>query len=302
LRVSERAFDARQFTRNLILIFGKKNIGSHFTYLNVAFLKYIIAKYFPKHNYSILGKKAQFHLLPPAARRVPCGDVVGGAAGMLRNEALVALELRSLSRACWLRREMLEALAEVNHRCLGLLSEQALAQGPQGQPALRQVGELWRALDERSRWQAAACPYLLVDACFGEPQRWQGLSGSEVAEPAGPSSSHASFFTVPQTTSVARTVFVYAWSLVVSHTAGARLILGIHPHCASLLGACTVPQIHELAERNAGWLRPRWLKRVRLWRQMLVAAAEDDAATLERTRMQGLQMLAAEAWDAAHLR
>ena len=110
----------------------------------------------------------------------------------------------------------------------------------------------------------------------------------------------ASFFTVPQTAAVARTVFVYAWSLVVNHSAGARLILGIHPHCASLLGACTVSQVHELAERGCGWLRPRWLKRVRLWRQMLVAAAEDDVAALERARMQGLQMLAAEAWDGAH--
>ncbi|HEX5463056.1 MAG TPA: hypothetical protein VFX20_24060 [Steroidobacteraceae bacterium] len=220
---------------------------------------------------------------------------------MSRNEALVALELRSLSRASWLRREMLEALAEVNHRCLGLLSEQALAPGAQAQgQGLRQVGELWRALDERSRWQAAACPYLLVDACFGEPQRWQWLSGSRVGEPPGPPA--ASFFTVPQTAAVARTVFVYAWSLVVSHSAGARLILGIHPQCASLLGACTVPQVHELAEHNAGWLRPRWLNRTRLWRQMLVAAAEDDGATLERTRMQGLQMLAAEAWDVAQER
>jgi len=226
---------------------------------------------------------------------------------MLRNEALVALEVRTLSRACWLRREMLEALAEVNHRCLGLLAEQALVPGTHGlgtapgtrvEPALRQVGELWRALDERSRWQAAACPYLLVDACFGEPQRWQWLSGSRVADAS--CAPHASFFTVPQTVAVARTVFVYAWSLVVNHAAGARLVLGIHPHCASLLGACTVSQVHELAERGCGWLRPRWLRRIRLWRQMLVAAAEEDVAALERARMQGLQLLAAEAWDAAH--
>src|SRR5690242_12745887 len=109
---------------------------------------------------------------------------------MLRNEALVALEVRALSRASWLRREMLEALAEVNHRCLGLLAEQGLALGPHGQPTLRQVGELWRALDERSRWQAAACPYLLVDACFAEPQRWQWLSGPRVAEaPCAPGAS-----------------------------------------------------------------------------------------------------------------
>jgi hypothetical protein len=215
---------------------------------------------------------------------------------MVRNETLVALELRSPGRASWVRREMLTALAEVNYRCVGLLSEQALTPGPQGQ-GLRQVGELWRVLDERSRWQAAACPYLLVDACFGEPQRWQWLGGSLAAEPPGPPCPP--FFTVPQTAAVARTVFVYAWSLVVSHSAGARLILGIHPQCASLLGACTVPQVHELAERHCGWLRPRWLKRMRLWRQMLVAAAEGDAAGLERARMQGLQMLAAEARDAA---
>jgi hypothetical protein len=214
---------------------------------------------------------------------------------MLRNEALVALEVRALSRACWLRRDMLEALADVNHRCLVLFAEQALAAGPHGSPALRQVGELWRALDERSRWQVAACPYLLVDACFGDPQRWRWFSATRVADAAaGPGTS---FFTVPQTAAVARTVFVYAWSLVASHADGARLVLGIHPQCASLLGACTVPQVHELAERHAGWLRPRWLKRLRLWRQLLLAAAEDDGAALERSRMQGLQMLAAEAWE-----
>jgi hypothetical protein len=176
-----------------------------------------------------------------------------------------------------------------------LLAEQALALGPPSQPALRAVGELWRALDERARWQAAACPYLVVDAFFGEPQRWQWLSGSRVGDAA--SAPYPAFFTVPQTVAVARMVFVYAWSLLVSHAAGARLVLGIHPQCASLLGACTVAQVHELAERHCGWLRPRWLTRVRLWRQMLVAAAEDDAVTLERSRMQGLQMLAAEAWD-----
>ena len=226
---------------------------------------------------------------------------------MLRAEALSALEIRALSRACWLRRQTLEDLADVNHRCLGLFAEQALAPGPQGQPALRQIGELWRSLDERSRRQAAACPYLLVDACFGEPQRWRWPDGSRIADGSGIADGPGAapppaFFTVPQTAAVARTVFVYAWSLVSQHPDGARVILAIHPHCASLLRACTVPQVHELAERHAGWLRPRWLRRLRLWRQMLVAAGEDDVAGLARARLQGLQMLAAEAWDAAEHR
>lgn len=217
---------------------------------------------------------------------------------MLRSEATVALEPRALGRASWLRRDMLEALAEVNYTCLGLLAEQALAQGPSAQQPLRQVGELWRALDERCRWQAAACSYLLIDAYFGDPQRWQWLSGSRVND--APRVPCASFFTVPRTAAVARTIFVYAWSLVVNHAEGAPAVLGIHPYCAGLLGACSVTQVHDLAERGCGWLRPRWLTRVRLWLEMLGAAAEDDAVTLERTRMQGVQMLAAEAWDCAH--
>jgi hypothetical protein len=216
---------------------------------------------------------------------------------MLRNDATVALEVRALGRACWLRREMLEALAEVNHRCLGLLAEQILAPETQAQPALRQAGELWRALDERSRRQAAACPYLLFDVGFAQPQRWHWLGGQQVHDGTG--APRAPYFTVPQTAAVARTVFVYAWSMVVNYPEGAPMVLGIHPHCASLLRACTVPQVHELAERGAGWLRPRWPKRVRLWRQMLVAAAEDDAAALERSRVHGLQMMAAEVRDAA---
>jgi hypothetical protein len=216
---------------------------------------------------------------------------------MLHHEAAVALEVRPLSRACWLRREMLEALAEVNHRCLGIFAEQVLAPGSQADPGLRQVGELWRALDERSRWRAAACPYLLLDACFAEPRRWHWLGGLRVED--GASSPGPPFFTVPQTAAVARTVFVYAWSMVVNCSEGAPMVLGIHPQCARVLAACSVSQVQELAEHGAGWLRPRWLRQARLWRQMLVAAAEDDSAMLERSRMHGLQMLAAEARDAA---
>lgn len=214
-----------------------------------------------------------------------------------RNQVFGALDVRSLDRPSWLRRDMLESLADVNHRCLGLFAEQVLALAPAEQPGLRQLGELWLGLHERSRWQAAACPFLLVDACFMDPQRWQWLSGAGIGEP--PPVPSACFFTIPQTPAVARTVFVYAWSLVVNHATGAPLVLGIHPYCACLLGSCTVSQVHDLAERGSGWLRPRWLRNTHLWRQMLVAAAEDDTATLERTRMQGLQMLAAEAWAAA---
>ena len=103
---------------------------------------------------------------------------------MLRNEALMALELR-FGRPCWLRRDMLEALADINHRCVSLLAEQVLAPAPQGPPALRQIGELWRAGRKQEAVEAVPDEYLEQTTLLGSPQRirarWeQGVVGPGV--------------------------------------------------------------------------------------------------------------------------
>jgi len=77
--------------------------------------------------------------------------------------------------AAWLRPETLESLTELNELCLALLAEQAAARGAAGSPLLRQIGELWRGLDEAARHRAAACPYLLLDAGFADAPRWRAL-------------------------------------------------------------------------------------------------------------------------------
>src|SRR5687767_9694255 len=78
----------------------------------------------------------------------------------------------------WLRAETLAALAELNEQCLDLLAMQART-GAIGvsAPLLREVGPLLRSLDSDSRHRAAGCPYLLVDAGFGDQQRWMWVSG-----------------------------------------------------------------------------------------------------------------------------
>src|SRR5204863_523914 len=54
-------------------------------------------------------------------------------------------------------------------------------------------------------------------------------------------------------------------------------------------------QIQALAEAHPEWLRPRWPTRVRVWRELLLAAAAGEAPALERARLHGLTLLAAEA-------
>jgi hypothetical protein len=212
------------------------------------------------------------------------------------NDGDSADDFRGLAESS-IRSEVFESLFELNGQCLELLAEQALAQTSQGNLLLRQVGEIWRTLDETARRRAAACPYLLVDVGFADPIRWRFTDAQHVGDAAR--ASYGSFFTVPRAAAVARQVFIYAWHLARSKDPAAQLLLGMPAHCTQLVSACTFPQMHELAEKNPEWLRPRWPSRVKVWRQLLLAAASGEVVALENARMHGLQLLAAECRNAS---
>jgi hypothetical protein len=207
------------------------------------------------------------------------------------TEEEIVGEFANLAAAS-MRCEAFDSLVELNGQCLELLADQALTQPAQGNLLLRQVGELWRTLDASARRRAAACPYLLVDAGFSDPGRWRWLQGRHVNE--GAPAPYASFFTVPRASAVARQVFIYAWHLAQSKNNAAQLLLGMPAYCTQVIGACTLPQIHELAERHPEWMRPRWPTKVKVWRELLLAAASGEVVALENARMHGLQLLAGE--------
>jgi hypothetical protein len=212
------------------------------------------------------------------------------------TEEEIVGEFAALAAAS-MRSEALDSLVQLNGQCLELLADQALAQSAQGNLLLRQVGEIWRTLDEAARWRAASCPYLLVDAGFCDPGRWRWLEGRHVND--GAPAGYGSFFTVPRASAVARQVFLYAWHLAQSKRTAAQLLLGMPSTCSHVIGACTLPQIHELAERHPEWMRPRWVGKVKVWREMLLAAASGEVVALENARMHGLQLLAGEVRAAA---
>lgn len=195
--------------------------------------------------------------------------------------------------AGWLRPETLETLIELNEGCLALLAEQGASRRAPASPLLRQVAELWQVLDPAARRRAAGCPYLLVDAGFADPVRWRQPASLGVGDTAD--SPYTSFFTVPAATEVGRLVFTYAWHLARSQSAAARLLLGMPDPCAMLIAHLSLRQIQGLAEAHPEWLRPRWPTRVRVWRELLLAAAAGEVPALERARLHGLTLLAAEA-------
>ena len=198
--------------------------------------------------------------------------------------------------ALCLRSEVFETLIDLNGQCLELLAEQALACASQGNLLLRQVADIWRTLDGHARTRAAACPYLLVDLGFSDPARWQWLGDQHIGDTMR---TYGTFFTVPRALTVARQVFIYAWHLARSRSAAAQLLLGMPAHCTQLISACTLPQIHGLAERHPDWMRPRWSNRTKVWRQLLLSAASGEVLALESVRMHGFQLLAAECRNAS---
>ena len=196
----------------------------------------------------------------------------------------------------WPCAETLRTLAELNEQCLELLTEQALLRSPSGPPFFRDLVDLWSQLNVSSRRRAATVPYLLVDAGFADPYRWKSvgnnLAGERVCdrEPV----TYTAFFTAAGAAKVAHQVFTNAWYIVRTQPLGAGLYLGMPSHCASLLRACTVRQVTELANQHAGWLRPRWAGRTGVWRELFSAALRGAGLPLERARLHGVQLLAME--------
>jgi len=191
----------------------------------------------------------------------------------------------------WLQADALDALAEVNEQCLELLCEQAAVRAPQRPALLKELEALWYSLDTGGRRRAARSPFLLVDVGFARASRrsWQYEYG--VRDQGW---LPAPFFTVPRTVAVTRLVLTYAWHLARSEPAAARLFLGMSAQCMELVAARTLRQIVQLAEAERGLLKPRWADRVPVWRDLLSAAKGGEPAALERLRMRGLQLLAAD--------
>jgi hypothetical protein len=199
--------------------------------------------------------------------------------------------MNTWERQTWLSPATLESMTEVNEEVLALLRAQCSAGAPQA-PLIQDVSDLLLNLDAASMRRAAGTAVLLVDAGFADSVRWSDAIIGAVNDRGSPAPEP--FFTVDAAVRVMRLVMSHAWHLARSEPAAARLLLGLSPANVTIIGSSTLTRLTFLAESRAEWLRPRWENRPGVWRELLRTAAQGDAGALERLRIRGLQLLAAE--------
>lgn len=189
----------------------------------------------------------------------------------------------------WLKREaILSSLTDLNLQCLELMAEQGRVDGTRdGVVLFQEVNERWGALDAEARRRAASCPFLLVDAGFGDPNRWHSRDFAvQVADTRA-------FFTVERCLIVARQVFLYAWHLSNSQKPDGRILLGMSPGSVDALRSYSLPRVIEVAEHSTDCICPRWPHLIEFWRELLLAAESGEFVALEAAKMHGLTLLAA---------
>jgi hypothetical protein len=200
---------------------------------------------------------------------------------------------------------LLGPVADLNERLLECLQQSALALEGQMSPhstaaagtevagrvpaLLGALAPLWRALDAMARRRLAGCPYLLIDAAFGQPERWERLLPAAVCD----APATAAYFASREGVALVRRTLLFAWHLARSNRLGARVLLGMSPTVAERIATSRLQDLEALAERGCPWVAPRWAQHLRIWRQLLGTAALGPPERLREVQLRGLQLLAA---------
>jgi hypothetical protein len=192
----------------------------------------------------------------------------------------------------WLAGGVLDPLVEINAQCIDLLRGMA-GRDRAALPILGDLAPLWRALPQDGRRRLADCPYLLVDAGFGDEARWRLLQQRAVNDQ--PRELRAVCFAGERAVGFSRRVLMYGWHLARAHRSVARIVLGMSPACLDRIATLSLRELEGVCEQHPGWVRPRWESQPLIWRQMLAAAVSADAPAMQQASLRGIQLLAAGA-------
>jgi len=157
--------------------------------------------------------------------------------------------------------------------------------------ALRQS---WCALDRASMQRLADCPYLLLDAGFAAPARWDAAALSLDRHGAVMDGGAVrGYFGGAAGVALLRRTLSLAWHVARSNPLSARMMLGMSGECVERIGASGLMHLEALAEVSPSWMVPRWEAQPLIWRQMIQAAIGGSDAALRRVQLRGLQLMAA---------
>jgi hypothetical protein len=148
--------------------------------------------------------------------------------------------------------------------------------------------EDWCRLDAKAQRRLSACPYLLLDAGFAQPQRWDWMACAGVMD----ETARCGYFAGRSGVALVRRTLLLAWHLARSNRATARVILGMSALSAERIAATRLADLEALAECGPGWIVPRWEQQPNVWRQLIGAACRGQPLLLRQAQLRGLQLLA----------
>ena len=186
---------------------------------------------------------------------------------------------------------LLAPVAEINEQMLECLRQMAAEALPESGAAPRLVTALredWRRLDAGAQRRLAACPYLLLDAGFAQPQRWDWMGAAGVMD----ATVRSGYFSGRGAVALVRRTLVLAWHLARSNRVTARVIFGMSALTAERIAATRLTDLEGLAELAPGWIVPRWEQQPNVWRQLIAAACRGQPLLLRQVQLRGLQLLA----------
>jgi hypothetical protein len=185
--------------------------------------------------------------------------------------------------ACW-DSSLLAPVTAINQSLLELLCSPA-------SPRRTVLTQLCGDLDPEARMRLARCPYVLLDAGFGVPERW-ACSGRTPAAVRDTDPAEG-YFGSRQGVGLVRRTLVFAWHLARANPFSARILFGMAMPCAARVAASRLEDLEELAEQCPAWVTPRWEARPQVWRQLVQAARGGPVSQLRLAQLRGLQLLAA---------
>lgn len=179
----------------------------------------------------------------------------------------------------WTGTDHLEAVYELNERCLELFAAQ-YNEGPT---------DLWRNLDEAVLRRAARCPFLLADVNLHVDSWWTQVKAgtAQLTNNEAP----ADALQIRREGALANEVLQLAWRTSRSDARTAALLLGVSPGVATIVASLTLAQVRRIALECGDQLRPRWQNNHNYWRHLVDAASSGLERTIEDAHLYGLQLL-----------
>jgi hypothetical protein len=189
---------------------------------------------------------------------------------------------------------LLGPVAEINEQMLDCLRAMAVlgATHPNGAaPRLISVMRAhWCRLDARAQRRLSACPYLLLDAGFANPKRWERVAPNSVMD----APARGGYFGTQTGIALIRRTLLLAWHLARANRVMAGVILGMSAVSAQNIARSQLRELDALAELAPGWIAPRWEQQPIVWQQLISAACSDHPLSLRQAQLRGLQLLARE--------